>query len=61
MVHSVHHGPVTSDFTVSGTTYAPEGFISDASGLQVRLSDHLFLCKKNQMSKKKILEQNRDY
>lgn len=35
VVHSLHRGPVTSEYTVSGTTYSPEGIIFDADGMQV--------------------------
>ncbi|KMZ56023.1 Sarcoplasmic/endoplasmic reticulum calcium ATPase 1 [Zostera marina] len=35
VVRSVHHGPMAADFTVSGTTYAPDGFIFDTSGVQL--------------------------
>lgn len=36
-VHSVEHGPVISEFGVSGTTFAPEGIIFDSTGTQVIL------------------------
>ncbi|GMP88289.1 hypothetical protein CsSME_00040327 [Camellia sinensis var. sinensis] len=35
VLHSAHHGPATSEYSVSGTTYAPEGFIFDSDGMQV--------------------------
>ncbi|XP_041017387.1 calcium-transporting ATPase 3, endoplasmic reticulum-type isoform X2 [Juglans microcarpa x Juglans regia] len=35
VVHSVEHGPVISEFDVSGTTYAPEGIIFDSTGTQL--------------------------
>lgn len=35
VVQSVHHGPITSEFSVSGTTYAPEGLIYGPSGVQL--------------------------
>ncbi|RWR73912.1 calcium-transporting ATPase 3, endoplasmic reticulum-type isoform X1 [Cinnamomum micranthum f. kanehirae] len=35
VVHSLHRGPVTSEYTVSGTTYSPEGIIFDAEGMQL--------------------------
>lgn len=35
MVQSVQHGPVIAEYSVSGTTYAPEGIIFDSSGMQV--------------------------
>ncbi|KAK6240021.1 hypothetical protein QUC31_005490 [Theobroma cacao] len=33
MVNSVQHGPAVTELGVSGTTYAPEGFIFDSSGI----------------------------
>ncbi|KAF6136882.1 hypothetical protein GIB67_018921 [Kingdonia uniflora] len=35
MVRSVHQGPITAEFSVNGTTYAPEGTIFDSEGLQL--------------------------
>lgn len=35
VVHSVERGPVVSEYSVSGTTYAPEGIIFDSTGMQV--------------------------
>ena len=35
VVHSVHHGPVVSEYGASGTTYAPEGVMFDSNGMQV--------------------------
>ncbi|KAL4181762.1 hypothetical protein AMTRI_Chr12g239000 [Amborella trichopoda] len=35
VVSSVHRGPVSTEYTVTGTTYAPEGIIFDAAGLQL--------------------------
>ncbi|KAG6648862.1 hypothetical protein I3843_07G170500 [Carya illinoinensis] len=35
VVRSVEHGPVISEFDVSGTTYAPEGIIFDSTGTQL--------------------------
>lgn len=37
VVHSVEHGPVISEYSVSGTTFAPSGIIFDSSGTQVLL------------------------
>lgn len=34
-VHSVHRGPTIAEYSVSGTSYAPEGMIFGSSGLQV--------------------------
>ncbi|KAK6939731.1 hypothetical protein RJ641_029262 [Dillenia turbinata] len=35
VVHSLRHGPMTVEYNVSGTTYAPEGIIFDSSGSQL--------------------------
>ncbi|XP_039140541.1 calcium-transporting ATPase 3, endoplasmic reticulum-type isoform X2 [Dioscorea cayenensis subsp. rotundata] len=35
VVRSVHRGPITTDFTVTGTTFAPEGLIFDMTGMQL--------------------------
>ncbi|KAJ4701596.1 Calcium-transporting ATPase [Melia azedarach] len=35
VVHSVQQGPVIDEYDVSGTTYAPEGFVFDSSGIQL--------------------------
>jgi P-type Ca2+ transporter type 2A len=35
VVHSVHQRPMTDEYSISGTTFAPDGFIYDAGGLQV--------------------------
>ncbi|KAE8659173.1 Calcium-transporting ATPase 3, endoplasmic reticulum-type [Hibiscus syriacus] len=35
VVHSVQNGPEVAEFGVSGTTYAPEGFIFDSTGVQL--------------------------
>lgn len=35
VIHSVRHGPVTAEYSVSGTTYAPEGIIFDGDGMQL--------------------------
>ncbi|KAK3425613.1 calcium-transporting ATPase 3, endoplasmic reticulum-type isoform X1 [Eucalyptus grandis] len=35
VVHSVHHGATLAEYSVSGTTYAPEGFIFDKSGMKL--------------------------
>lgn len=33
--HSVHHGPVTAEYSISGTTYSPEGVVLDSAGIQL--------------------------
>jgi len=35
VVESANRGPVVSEYSVSGTTYAPEGIIFDSTGMQV--------------------------
>lgn len=35
VLHSVNQGPIAAEYSVSGTTYAPEGFIFDSTGIQV--------------------------
>jgi len=35
VVRSVHQRPMTDEYSISGTTFAPDGFIYDAGGLQV--------------------------
>ncbi|XP_029123646.1 calcium-transporting ATPase 3, endoplasmic reticulum-type isoform X2 [Elaeis guineensis] len=35
VVQSVHRGPITNEYIVSGTTFAPEGLIFDAAGVQL--------------------------
>lgn len=35
-MRSVHHRPITDEYSISGTTFAPDGFIYDASENQVR-------------------------
>lgn len=48
MVHSAKHSPVVTEYSVSGTTYAPEGIIFDSSEMQVNIiltSDHCFIAQ----------------
>lgn len=35
VLHSVSGGPVVAEYGISGTTYAPEGFIFDSTGMQL--------------------------
>ncbi|XP_073159366.1 calcium-transporting ATPase 3, endoplasmic reticulum-type isoform X2 [Henckelia pumila] len=37
VLHSVDRGPVTAEYHVSGTTYAPEGSLFDNSGVQLEI------------------------
>ncbi|KAE8057039.1 hypothetical protein FH972_013761 [Carpinus fangiana] len=41
VVHSVERGPVVSEYSVSGTTYAPEGIIFDSTGMQLEFPAQL--------------------
>lgn len=40
VIRSVHHGPVSAEYTVTGTTYAPDGVINDSAGLQLQHPAH---------------------
>lgn len=42
VVRSAHRGPVTSEYNVSGSTYAPDGIILDGAGLKVRIPKSYF-------------------
>ncbi|XP_058222027.1 calcium-transporting ATPase 3, endoplasmic reticulum-type isoform X2 [Rhododendron vialii] len=41
VLHSVHHGPSTTEYGVSGTTYAPDGFIFSTTGMQLEFPAQL--------------------
>ncbi|KAK8465394.1 hypothetical protein PHAVU_009G072366 [Phaseolus vulgaris] len=41
VVESANRGPVVSEYSVSGTTYAPEGIIFDSTGMQLDFSAEL--------------------
>ncbi|KAH7846945.1 hypothetical protein Vadar_019999 [Vaccinium darrowii] len=41
VLHSVHHGPSTSEYSVSGTTFAPDGFIFSSTGMQLEFPAQL--------------------
>ncbi|KAM3736360.1 hypothetical protein ACB098_10G157200 [Castanea mollissima] len=41
VVHSVGHGSVISEYSVSGTTYAPEGVIFDSTGMLLEFPSEL--------------------
>ncbi|KAI4375065.1 hypothetical protein MLD38_012977 [Melastoma candidum] len=41
VVHSIHHGALLSDYSVNGTTYAPEGFIFDNVDYQLEFPAQL--------------------
>lgn len=38
VLHSVNHCPIAAQYTVTGTTYAPEGFIFDSTATQVNVT-----------------------
>ncbi|KAJ6872025.1 calcium-transporting ATPase 3 [Populus alba x Populus x berolinensis] len=40
-VHSVHRGPTIAEYSVNGTSYAPEGMIFGSSGLQIEFPAQL--------------------
>uniref|UniRef100_A0A804M3C9 Cation-transporting P-type ATPase N-terminal domain-containing protein n=1 Tax=Zea mays TaxID=4577 RepID=A0A804M3C9_MAIZE len=50
VVRSVHQRPMTDEYSISGTTFAPDGFIYDADGLQLEFPPqspcllHLAMC-----------------
>ncbi|PHT29781.1 Calcium-transporting ATPase 3, endoplasmic reticulum-type [Capsicum baccatum] len=50
VLHSLNNGPVASEYVVSGTTYAPEGFIFDSLRAQLEIPSqfpcllHLAMC-----------------
>ncbi|KAJ0967694.1 hypothetical protein J5N97_024611 [Dioscorea zingiberensis] len=64
VVRSVHRGPITMDFTLTGTTFAPEGLIFDASGTQVEFPAqfpcllHIAMC--SSLCNESILQYNPD-
>uniref|UniRef100_A0A2P2M3K3 Calcium-transporting ATPase n=1 Tax=Rhizophora mucronata TaxID=61149 RepID=A0A2P2M3K3_RHIMU len=41
VVHSVQRGPLIAEYSVSGTTYAPEGIIFDSRGMQLEFPAQL--------------------
>lgn len=41
VVQSADHGPMISEFNVSGTTYAPEGTVFDSNDQQVIITSPL--------------------
>ncbi|XP_059631157.1 calcium-transporting ATPase 3, endoplasmic reticulum-type [Cornus florida] len=41
VLQSVNHGPIATEYSVSGSTYAPEGFIFDTSGMQLEFPAQL--------------------
>ncbi|CAA6667467.1 unnamed protein product [Spirodela intermedia] len=64
VVHSVHHRSITSEYTVSGTTYSPEGLIFDAAGVQLEFPAqfpcllHIAMC--SALCNESILQYNPD-
>nr|XP_023908896.1 calcium-transporting ATPase 3, endoplasmic reticulum-type [Quercus suber] len=64
VVHSVERGSVISEYSVSGTTYAPEGIIFDGSGMQLEFPAelpcllHIAIC--SALCNESILQYNPD-
>ncbi|KAK1322635.1 Calcium-transporting ATPase 3, endoplasmic reticulum-type [Acorus calamus] len=64
VVWSVHHGPITTEFTVGGTTFAPEGLIFDATGMQLEFPAqfpcllHIAMC--SALCNESVLQYNPD-
>ncbi|CAD5312277.1 unnamed protein product [Arabidopsis thaliana] len=64
VVQSAEHGPMINEFTVSGTTYAPEGTVFDSNGMQLDLPaqspclHHLAMC--SSLCNDSILQYNPD-
>ncbi|KAF9668462.1 hypothetical protein SADUNF_Sadunf14G0006100 [Salix dunnii] len=63
-VHSVHHGPTIAEYSVSGTSYAPEGMIFGGTGLQIEFPAqspcllHIAMC--SAVCNESILQYNPD-
>ncbi|KAM1289303.1 hypothetical protein ACFX13_016945 [Malus domestica] len=64
VLHTVQHAPVISEYSVSGTTYAPEGIIFDSTGHQLELPPqtpcllHIAMC--SALCNESILQYNPD-
>ncbi|CAI0450476.1 unnamed protein product [Linum tenue] len=64
VLDSFHHGPLITEYSVSGTTYAPEGIIYDNNGLQLELPAklpslfHLAMC--SALCNESVLQYNPD-
>ncbi|CAL5321731.1 unnamed protein product [Camellia sinensis] len=64
VLYSAHHGPTTSEYSVSGTTYAPEGFIFDSDGMQLEFPAqfpclfHIAMC--SALCNESVLQYNSD-
>lgn len=64
VLHSAHHGPTTSEYSVNGTTYAPEGFIFDSDGMQLEFPAqfpcllHIAMC--SALCNESVLQYNSD-
>ncbi|XAR48434.1 Calcium-transporting ATPase [Bertholletia excelsa] len=41
VLQSIQNGPITNEYSVTGTTYAPEGFIFDSGGVQLEFPAQL--------------------
>ncbi|CAL5352546.1 unnamed protein product [Camellia sinensis] len=64
VLHSAHHGPTTFEYSVSGTTYALEGFIFDSDGMQLEFPAqfpclfHIAMC--SALCNESVLQYNSD-
>lgn len=64
VLHSVHHGPSTSEYSVSGTTFAPDGFIFSSTGMQLEFPAqlpcllHIAMC--SSLCNESVLQYNPD-
>ncbi|KAK6938564.1 Cation-transporting P-type ATPase, C-terminal [Dillenia turbinata] len=58
VVRSLCHGSMTVEYTVSGTTYAPEGIIFDSSGTQLPCLLHIAMC--SALCNESVLQYNPD-
>ncbi|XP_050214126.1 calcium-transporting ATPase 3, endoplasmic reticulum-type [Mercurialis annua] len=64
VVRSLHHDPVMAEYSVSGTTYAPEGIIFESSGTQLEIPAqlpcllHMAMC--SALCNESILQYNPD-
>ncbi|CAL9121634.1 unnamed protein product [Musa textilis] len=64
VVQSVHRGPITNDYAVTGTTFAPEGMIFDSAGMQLEFPAqfpcllHIAMC--SALCNESILQYNPD-
>ncbi|KAI5655174.1 hypothetical protein M9H77_32361 [Catharanthus roseus] len=64
VLHSVNHGPMAAQYNVSGTTYAPEGFVFESNGMQLEIPAqypcllHIAMC--SALCNESVLQYNPD-